>query len=161
MDDKAGGFFAVFLNYGGLGVLALLCVIVLGYNAKNLNDLVRDGAPEKLVAARPLLLTQMGISLLGLLLAGGAAVYLAIGDQNLKRVQDVQLLLDPWDDPLDAKYRPHIRIGDHDVPPVRLISVPCKAGAATNLIVDIDPYVRYRVDAGAKNRALLTAPDAP
>ena len=160
MDANSAGFFSVFLNQGGLGVLALVCVIVLGYNAYNLTKLIKDGTTEQVTAARPLLVMQMGVSLIGLLLAGGAAAYLAIGDQDLKRAHNVQLVLDPWDDPLDAKYRPHIRIGDHDVPPVRLVDVPCTAGV-NNLLVDIAPYVRYRIDAGARNRVLLDAPVAP
>ena len=161
MDEKSAGFFAVFLNQGGLGVLALLCVMVLGYNTYNLNNLIKQGTTDQVTAARPLLLTQMGISLIGLLLAGGASFYLAVVDQAAKRVQPVELVLTPWESELDAKYRPQIRIDKQGVVGDQLVGVPCKPGAATNLIVDLDPYIRYRIDAGARNRVLLDAPVAP
>src|SRR4051812_48884993 len=92
------------LNAGGLGVLAFLCLVVLGHNAWSLNALVKNADPKRINAARTLLLAQMAISLIGLLTIGAGAIFL----DHLKAqdVRKAEVTLLPWDEDLDARFQP-------------------------------------------------------
>jgi hypothetical protein len=158
--DGSASFFSTFLNYGGLGVLALVCVIVLGYQARSLDALVKDAPVDRLVGAKPLLQMQMVISVVGLLAVGGAAFYLAVNDQRAKQARHAQLLLDPWPDAIGDAFRPEVDLGDGVAirPLARVVAIPCPLGQTTNLHVDMEPYVTYRIAAANTNRTLLTPP---
>ena len=150
-------FFSTFLKYGSLGVLALICVIVLGFNTVNLNRLIKEASPETIREAKPLLQRQMSISLIGLIVIGGALFFLTWSDQNAKHALPVRLDMLPWDSDVDAKYRPQVLIDQKLIaPPEPSIRVPCLVGQESDLRVDVGPYVDYRLLAASRNRALLT-----
>ena len=95
MSEAGVSSFSQFLNYGGLGLLAILCLVVLGYNVWSLNGLVAKAEPERISAARPLLLGQMGLSLVGLLAVGAGGIYLDQLKTDRENTRVAQIILDP------------------------------------------------------------------
>ncbi|HEY0627132.1 MAG TPA: hypothetical protein VGD10_10410 [Allosphingosinicella sp.] len=142
MDNPAVGGFSQFLNYGGLGLLAILCLVVLGYNAWSLNRLVATSAPAKVNAARPLLLAQMAVSLIGLFVVGAGAVYL----ENIKDRQTrmAQIIIDPWERNIDSSFLPDIRLAGKPLID-RPINITCTPGSPTTVTVDLDRFIAYRI----------------
>lgn len=152
-----GGFssFSQFLNYGGLGLLAILCLVVLGYNVWSLNKLLARARPERINAARPLLLGQMGISLVGLLAVGAGGIYLDRMKVEDSKVRSAQIILDPWDEEVDQDSRPMINVpkGATVARPIRVV---CTPGEPATVTVNFDRYIRYRIQNSiASQRALL------
>ncbi|HMG47411.1 MAG TPA: hypothetical protein VK614_08130 [Allosphingosinicella sp.] len=144
-----------FLNYGGLGLLAILCIVVLGYNVWSLNGLVAKAEPDRINAARPLLLGQMAISLIGLLAVGAGGIYLDRMKGEDSRIRSATIFLDPWDDGLDANSLPVIRIaGNRSLD--RPINFDCTPGRPVTVMMNLEPFIRHRVQASmAAQRALL------
>lgn len=155
MPDGGVSSFTQFLNYGGLGLLAILCLIVLGYNVWSLNGLIAKAEPERINAARPLLLGQMGVSLVGLLAVGAGGIYLDRMKVEDTKTREAQIILDPWDEELDKDSRPMISLpGGAGV--TRPIRVVCTPGEPATVTVNFDRYIRYRIQDSIKNqRALL------
>ena len=148
-----------FLNYGGLGVLALVCVVVLGYGFQNLSNLIRNATVDRITAAKPLLQTQLIISFLGLVVVGGAASFLAVRDQDAKNVLPVHLAIYPWETQLDAKFRPLVTVdGALLNPPQPEPIVKCYPGRESDWRIDLQPYVDYRIQTGLHNSAVLARP---
>lgn len=143
MTPPDPGGFAQFLNYGGLGLLAILCLVILGYNVWNLNSLIARADPKRIAAAKPLLLSQMGVSLVGLLAIGFGAVYLEGMKTEGSRQQMAQVILDPWDSSLDANLLPAVRVGN-DVMTKRPISVLCKPGEPTTVNIDFARFILHK-----------------
>lgn len=149
------GSLSQFLNYGGLGLLAILCIVVLGYNVWSLNGLVAKADPKRINAARPLLLGQMAISLIGLLSVGAGGVYLDRMKVEDSKTRMAQVILDPWDPEADESALPAISIaGNRSV--ARPIRVVCAPGEPTTVTVDFSRYIRRRVqDSIAAQRVML------
>jgi hypothetical protein len=146
-------FVSQLLNYGGLGLLALLCLVVLGNNAWSLNQLVKKADTKRINAARPLLLAQMGISLIGLLAIGGGAVWL-----ELSKTSGAIVMLDPpWDARLDQSLLPRIRLPDGR-PGSRPIRFNCTPGEPAMIEIDFEPYITHRCAEGIKARDALRPP---
>jgi hypothetical protein len=137
------------LNYGGLGLLALLCLVVLGNNAWSLNELVKKADAKRINAARPLLLAQMAVSLVGLLAVGGGAVWLELAKTN----GGIVLLDPPWDARLDQSQLPRITLDGR--PGSRPIRFNCRPGEPTMIEIDFEPYINHRCEEGIKNRETL------
>lgn len=145
MAEPDVGGFAQFLNYGGLGLLAILCLVVLGYNAWSLNGLVVKAEPSRIKAARPLLLAQMALSLVGLLAVGGAGIYLDQIRADDRKERMAQILLDPaWDSGLDEGSRPAIKVGGKGSAE-RLIQVICTPEKPTVVEVNFERYIAHRI----------------
>jgi len=151
---------AEFLKYGPLGVAALLSVVVLGWNVWKLYDLLgkADADVNRLNAAKPLLYAQIGASMIGFLLVGGGAMWLANKDYDTKQVRTAQLLIDPWDAP-DAKQFPVIEVADAArKSDERLFEIECPAGKAVKIEVNLRPYLAFKAEEALKARAALTGP---
>jgi hypothetical protein len=148
------GALSQFLNYGGLGLLAILCLVVLGYNVWSLNALVAKADPKRISAARPLLLGQMAISLIGLLSVGAGGIYLDRMKVEDSRMRTVQVLLDPWDPLADASNLPAISIAG-----TRLVGRParvvCTPGEPTTVYVDFSRYIRTRIQNGGAMKSVI------
>ena len=143
-----------FLNYGGLGLLAILCVVVLGYNAWNLNALIAKGDPHRIEAARMLLLAQMGISLIGLLALAGGGIYLDGVRRDNARARMAEIMLDPWENGLDEKSRPVIHVsGTENI--TRPIKVICKPDEPATVTIDLEGFINHRIQEGNRNREIL------
>jgi hypothetical protein len=141
-----------FLNYGGLGLLAILCIVVLGYNAWSLNSLVAKAAPDRIQAARPLLLGQMGVSLVGLLAVGAGGIYLDRLKVEDNRVRTVEVVLDPWSTNLPGN--PNIRVrGSRSTE--RPISVPCTPGPPAVVNIDLQPLIDHRISSSRDVQPIL------
>lgn len=138
------GGFAQFLNYGGLGLLAILCLVVLGYNVWSLNALVAKAEPKRIATARPLLLAQMGVSLLGLLAVGFGALYLEDMKAEGTRKQMAQVLINPWDAKLQADVRPAVQVGDKAFSQ-QLVDVLCTPDKPT-VTIDFQRLIDHRLD---------------
>lgn len=160
MQQADVGSLSQFLNYGGLGLLAILCLVVLGYNAWNLNNLIATAPPERVTAARPLLLWQMALSLVGLLMVGAGGIYLerVKAEDNKKRI--AQVILDPWDDDLDIKYRPLIEVGGKRPDKIRPIEVLCTSNEFPIVRINVERYVRHRIESSLMAQNLLLPPIA-
>ena len=144
-----------FLNYGGLGLLAILCLVVLGYNAWSLNRLVATADPDRISAAKPLLLGQMAISGLGLLAVGSGGIYLDRLKVEDNRIRTAQIIIDPWDNELDERFLPAIRIGQSRLLE-RPINVICTPGQPATVTVDFERFIQHRISNSiAAQRALL------
>jgi len=143
-----------FLNYGGLGLLAILCIVVLGYNAWNLNGLIAKAEPERISAARPLLLGQMAISLIGLLAVGTVGIYIDWMKGEDSRIQSAQIVLDPWDEGLDAGNSPDIRIAGTRTMD-RPISVTCTPGRPITVRMNLEGFIRHRIQASMMAQSAL------
>jgi hypothetical protein len=146
VTDKTVGGFAEFLNYGGLGLLAILCLVVLGYNAWSLNRLVAAAAADRITAAKPLLLGQMALSLIGLLAVGGGAIYLDDARRGAAQDRMAQVLLDPWDEGVDAKLRPMIRIAGKEPGSERPLKVLCAAANYPTVEINMQRYIDHKVE---------------
>ena len=150
MTPPDPGSLAQFLNYGGLGLLAILCLVVLGYNVWSLNSLVARAEPKKINAAKPLLLSQMGLSLIGLLAVGFGALYLEGMKSELEgmkaeagRTQMAQVILDPWDSSLDPNILPAVMVGNSPLTE-RPINVVCTPDRPTTVRVDFGRFIRHK-----------------
>lgn len=143
-----------FLNYGGLGLLAILCIVVLGYNVWSLNGLVSRADPKRINAARPLLLGQMAISLIGLLSVGAGGIYLDRMKVEDNRVRSAQIFLQPWDDRLDANSLPMIRVGTARFTD-QLINFDCTPGRPVTVMMNFEPFIRRRVQDGMAAQRLM------
>lgn len=148
-------FIPEILKFGGLGVLALLCLIVLGQNAWNLNSLVKTADAKRIAAARPLLLAQMSISIFGLLAVGAGAIFLERLSVEDRRVRTAALEVLPWSREWDASYRPEVFIGDERL--ARPFRVDCQPGG-TRVEVNFQRYLDYAITNGAENRGTLSRP---
>jgi hypothetical protein len=155
MTESGVSSFSQFLNYGGLGLLAILCLVVLGYNVWSLNGLIAKAEPERINAARPLLLGQMGVSLVGLLAVGAGGIYLDRLKVEDSKTRVAQIILDPWDEEIDKDSRPIVSVpGGLGV--TRPIRVVCTPGEPAIVTVNFDRYIRYRIENSIKSqRALL------
>jgi hypothetical protein len=147
---------AAFLNYGGLGLLAILCLVVLGYNVWSLNALVSRADPKRITAAKPLLLTQMGVSLIGMLACGMGGIYLEgmKGEGERARKQMAQILVDPWDGSLDTAVMPAVKIGKEvikDMP----VNVLCTPDMPTTIKVDMGAFIRYKQGQAKKMQEVM------
>jgi hypothetical protein len=156
MDNPGVGDFSKFLNYGGLGLLAILCLVVLGYNAWSLNRLVATAEPAKVIAARPLLLTQMTVSLIGLLVVGAGAVYLEKIKNDGSKIQSAQIIIDPWEKNIGSGYLPEIRLAGKSLID-RPINVTCTPGSPTTVTVDLDRFIAYRISKSIEAQRALPA----
>lgn len=154
MTDGGFASFSQFLNYGGLGLLAILCLVVLGYNVWSLNKLLAKARPERINAARPLLLGQMAISLVGLLAVGAGGIYLDRMKVEDSKIRSAQIILDPWDEEVDEGSRPKIQVPE-GVNVARPIRVVCTPGEPATVTVNFDRYIRYRIDNSMKSQKAL------
>lgn len=136
------GGFVQFLNHGGLGLLAILCLVVLGYNVWSLNALVAKADPKRISAARPLLLAQMGVSLIGLIAVGLGGIYLENGKQVSARKQMAQVLINPWDGRVAESVRPSVQIGEKAVSQ-QLVDVLCTPDKPATVRIDFDPFIEH------------------
>lgn len=136
------------LNAGGLGVLAFLCLVVLGHNAWSLNSLIRNADPKRIDAARTLLLAQMAISLIGLLMVGGGAIFLDLLKVQDKQDRRAEVTLLPWDEDLDARYQPRVSVNGRTYAD-RPISVACTPNDPIRIRVNFNPYVLHRLGISA------------
>ncbi len=162
MGQAEIGTLPQFLNYGGLGLLAIACLVVLGYNVWSLNALIAKAQPQRITAARPLLLAQMGISLVGLFAVGFAAVYLDGVEKNDRKVRIAQVIIDPWDMTLDEKMRPEVKIvGEGTVD--RMIEVMCKPEQSAKVMINLTRFIDHRIEERVRmNRVLIPiAADVP
>jgi hypothetical protein len=151
--------FVDFLKYGGLGVVALLCVIVLFYNARNLNALVKDADATRVSAARGLLQMQMAISLVGLLVVGGGAMYLAYVEQTTKQDNCAEIVMDPGE-AVNGEGRAQIVIDDapflgKDGAIPRNIPLSFVRGKERKININIEPYVVHRLTNALKEQKEL------
>lgn len=158
MPQTDVGAFSQFLNYGGLGLLAILCLVVLGYNAWSLNALVAKADPRRISAARPLLLGQMALSLVGLLAVGGGGIYLDWMKTEDSKKRMAQILVDPWEDGLEVRHRPIIRIGGKEPGQARPIQVLCSSGEMPTVQIDVERYVKHRIQNSLMAQSLLAPP---
>ena len=149
-------FIPEILKFGGLGVLALLCLIVLGQNAWNLNSLVRQADPKRLAAARPLLLAQMSISIFGLLAVAAGAIYLESLRVEEQRARVATLNLEPWNSDLAEDYRPVVLNGHERL--THPFDVDCQPGGRTRIAINFRPYLNHLISIGTINRE---DPDLP
>lgn len=143
MDNPAIGGLSEFLNYGGLGLLAILCVVVLGYNAWSLNRLIATAQAAKVSAARPLLLAQMGVSLIGLLVVGAGAIYLENMKREDSKMRMAQIIIDPWESDIDSKLLPDIRVAGKSLSD-RPVLVTCTPGSPATVMVNLERFLAYR-----------------
>ena len=158
MPGAGASVFSEFLNYGGLGLLGLLCLVVLGHNAWSLNALVKKAEPRRITAARPLLLAQMGLSLVGLFGVGLGAVYLGQLELEDNRVRTTVVTLDPWDDQVEERYRPRIELPEGTALS-RPLSITCAPGHRPAMVrVNFAPYIQHMVETGLKRRETLPLP---
>lgn len=127
------------LKFGGLGVLALLCLVVLGQNAWNLNSLVKQADAKRITAARPLLLTQMSISIFGLLAVGAGAIFLERLSVEDRRDRIATVEVNPWNSELDQRFWPKVLIDEQRI--ARPFQVDCRPGRSTSIRVDFQSYV--------------------
>ena len=154
------GGFAQFLNYGGLGLLAILCLVVLGYNVWSLNALVAKAEPKRITSARPLLLAHMGVSLIGLLAVGFGAIYLESITHEWKRKQRAQVLINPWNGSMAPAVRPAVQIGDKAISQ-QLVEVLCTPETPATVRVDFDPFINHVLsEARAMQQVLPPLTDA-
>ena len=146
--------FVDFLKYGGLGLAALICVIVLFYNARNLNALIKDADVQRVSAARGLLLTQMLISLVGLLAVGGGAMYLAYIEQTTKQENCAEIVMDP-SDAVTGDPRALIAIDKKALTGDRNIAIGFLRGKERKININIEPYVLHRLSNALKEQKEL------
>jgi predicted membrane metal-binding protein len=156
MPGSNFSFVPELLKYGGLGVLALLCLVVLGQNAWNLNSLVKTANPKRIAAARPLLLAQMAISIFGLLAVGAGAIFLERLRIEDQRVRTATVILEPWDSDLDQRFRPVVLSGRR--PLTSPFEVNCEPGGRTHIAVNFRRYVDHAVSTGFKAWNEIDAP---
>ncbi len=148
--------FLGFLKYGGLGLAAMICVIVLFYNAANLNKLVKEAEPERIEKAKPLLLMQMAISLVGLIAVGGGAMviaYFEIGSRHC-----AEITLDPRDSIQSLTGNGFAEILIDEQPfdrKSRNILISGVSGRERKININIEPYVLRRLTAAAKADATI------
>ncbi len=151
--------FVEFLKYGGLGLAALICVIVLFYNARNLNALIKDTDPTRVSGAKGLLQMQMMISLVGLLAVGGGAMYLAYVDQTTKQANCAEIVMDPGES-VTGEGRAQIVIDDAPFPGrdgaiPRNIPLSFVQGKERKININIEPYVLHRLSNALKEQKEL------
>ncbi len=149
------------LDYGPLGALALISIVVLGVNVWKLYALIGEGNAAKMRAAKPLLFGVMAFSAFGLAMAMGAFLFYDRGERTVTLV-----LLPSLHDVTDARYAPEVRMGDKALSLSQLsgfIHAPREAGKDVSIHVDYDPYINWRVSqaSGFATRAATPADLAP
>lgn len=149
-------FVSELLKFGGLGVLALLCLVVLGQNAWNLNSLVKTADAKRITAARPLLLAQMSISIFGLLAVAAGAIYLERLRVEDQRVRIATVDLEPWNSEWEESSRPVVLIGSRRL--TRPFEVACEPGGLTRIAVNFRPYLNRAASNAQANKDVLEAP---
>ena len=161
------GSLSQFLNYGGLGLLAILCLVVLGYNAWSLNGLVAKAEPKRVLAARPLLLAQMALSLVGLFAVGGGGIYLdqlkrdeSRDKMESERERTAQITLEPWDSSLRPDLLPAIEIGGQRWTGRVPIQVACTPGRPQNVWIGLEAFIRHRAAEGLRAQRFLRPIDS-
>lgn len=158
-DSTGISAFADFLNYGALGALALICIIVLGLNVWKLYDVVNRASAEKAKAVAPLLRFQMMVCAVGFVLASFAAIYLGL--EQAKAERHVILAISPREFDVGPDYRPVVKIGGKEMNLSDVAEVACQP--RTMVDIKLDKYINYavrnRVSEGIQNRqAGLTLP---
>lgn len=161
--DAGGGIasLASFLNYGALGALALMCIIILGVNVWKLYDVVNRASAEKARAMAPLLKFQMMVCVVGFAIAGGGALFLGV--QEAKAERRLYLAISPREFGVQPEYMPVVKVGGLTVDLADAADLVCKQRTVVDIKLDkfINHAVRNRVAEGIENRqAGLTLPAA-
>ena len=161
--DAGGGIasLASFLNYGALGALALMCIVILGVNVWKLYDVVNRASAEKAKAIAPLLKFQMMVCAVGFAVAGGGALFLGV--QEAKAERHLYLAISPREFDVGPEFMPVVNVGGKPINLSDAAELVCKQRTMVDIKLDkfINHAVRSRVGEGIQNRqAGLTLPAA-
>lgn len=128
------GLIEAALKYGGLGLIALIAVIALGYNTQQLNQLLTTGTPAAIRAATPLLRLNIVVSAIGMVLFLAAGLYLTSGERRARVDIDPRTTSDEFKD---------LKLVKIDGKPITShpIMVDCHNGQATEIEVDFRQFL--------------------